>query len=100
MFISISTCSFLFPPILASKTLGIVSISSCKISPRSWRVLSGKSPTNEIKSIGKESINDTFQEKYSDYFNTVNKAKRTRQKVIDYLRKCGQFDCISSSGQK
>ena len=47
--------------------------------------------TEDIKSIGKESINDTFQEKYSDYFNTVNKAKRTRQKVIDYLRK---YDCF------
>ena len=47
--------------------------------------------TEDIKSIGKESINDTFQEKYSDYFNTVNKAKRTRQKVINYLRK---YDCF------
>ena len=48
--------------------------------------------TEDIKSIGKESINDTFQEKYSDYFNTVNKAKRTRQSVIDVLRKS---DCFS-----
>ena len=50
-----------------------------------------KDYNQHIKSIGKESINDTFQDKYSDYFNTVNKAKRTRQKVIDNSRKYNCF---------
>ncbi len=44
-----------------------------------------------IKTIGKESINETFQEKYSDYLKTVDKAKRTRQSVIDVLRKSDCF---------
>ena len=47
-----STCSFLLPPILASNTLGIVSMSSCKISAKSWRVLLGTSPLKEMDKIG------------------------------------------------
>ena len=45
----------------------------------------------DIKNIGKESINDTFQEKYSDYFKTVKKTERTRQSVIEFIRK---YDCF------
>ena len=45
----------------------------------------------DIKNIGKESINDTFQEKYSDYFKTVKKTERTRQSVIEFIR---QSDCF------
>ena len=42
------------PPILASKTLGIVSISSCNISASSWRVRSGILPLKEINIIGQK----------------------------------------------
>ena len=55
-----STCSFLFPPIFASRTLGIVSISSCKITARSCRVLSGRLPTKEINKIGNVLILTSF----------------------------------------
>ncbi len=45
-----------------------------------------------VKDVGSENIDDTFQIKYSNYTKKISKVRRTRQCVIDFLKKS---DCFS-----
>ena len=86
------------PPILASSTLGIVSISSCKFFAKFCSDLSGKSPLREISKIGKVTYSPkSYNNKYGVPLSLFNINKNDDFGIFEVgMDKGGEIDFLSN----